>query len=64
MKNKDNRKDNRRYYLHRKLKEHFKVNARKKTVFVPQNSNTENGKIGFYLSELVKEKYNIQVTIN
>jgi hypothetical protein len=56
-------KDNRRYYLHRKLKPHFKVDARKKTVFVPQNLEVDNTKIRFYLGELVKEKYNIQVTI-
>lgn len=57
-------KDNRRYYLHRKLKEHFKVNARKKTVFVPEGLGMENKKVEFYLSELAKEKYNIQVTIS
>lgn len=57
-------KPSRRYYLHRKLKDYYKVGARKRTVFVTQNSGIENKKVEFYLSELLKEKYNIQYTLH
>lgn len=59
-------KKNHRYYLHRRVKEAFTVNARARTVFVPvQDADTlRDHRLWKYIARLAKLGYNIQITIN
>jgi len=58
-------KPNRRYYLHRKLKENkIRIDVRNRNIFVPANLQIQSTKVGFYVSELAKINYSVQLTIS
>lgn len=60
---KKNISNNRRYYLHRRLKKIFPVYARKKEVCVPACIEGTPPLYISYLKELATAGYNIQTTI-
>lgn len=54
-----------RYYLHRKVKDYFKVNATRREVLVPQKlaDTISEHKAYMYIKQLMELGYNIQLTI-
>ncbi|MEO0473277.1 MAG: hypothetical protein AAF206_26930 [Bacteroidota bacterium] len=52
-------KDSRRYYLHRKVRQLYKLNARSKTIYVPFDTIVSDK----YTQELMKSGYSVQLFI-
>jgi hypothetical protein len=55
---------NRRYYLHRKLKTKYPVDGRNRTMDLPFDTLDQVPKEDqFYINELIKLQYNIQLNL-
>lgn len=63
--NVSNVSNNRRYYLHSKIKDFAKVNAREKEVLITKKTHDNMDKVQKYYIDVIKKiGYNVQLTMD